>query len=75
VTLKTDMATATAALRKIAEQINASRTEYRPITTNSNAAAGTAYKEVTGNPPPVSHLLPGSELNLLNPERPRELAK
>ena len=45
-------------------KVDASNIDYKPLSTNSNAYAGSAYTELTGKAAPTSKALPGSDVNL-----------
>lgn len=62
--LKEPIGKAVGALDKFNRVVDSANIAYRPQSTNSNAYAGTAYNVLTGNSPPSSRSLPGSNLNL-----------
>jgi RHS repeat-associated protein len=66
VILKDSIDTLKSKLDKLNDAINRANIDYRLQTTNSNAVAGTGYKEVTGQNAPSLPQLPGSNINLKN---------
>jgi RHS repeat-associated protein len=64
VTLREDIGTVKNKLDKTNAAINRAEIDYRPKTTNSNAYAGTAYKDVTGKTAPALTSAPGSTITL-----------
>lgn len=63
-TLKEPIGAAVATLQKFNNAVDSAKIDYKPRTDNSNAYAGTAYQVLTGQAPPSSGTLPGSNVNL-----------
>ena len=64
VVLKEDLSAVRDTLQKFNNAVDSANINYKPTTTNSNAYAATAYNVLTGEAPPVSERLPGSEVDL-----------
>jgi len=64
VTIPGSIGQAAATLQNFNNKVDAANIDYKPLSTNSNAYAGTAYAELTGKPAPSSSTLPGSDVNL-----------
>lgn len=63
-TLKEPIGAAEATLSKFNSSVDAAKIDYKPLSTNSNAYANTAYQVLTGSTPPSSSVLPGSDVSL-----------
>lgn len=64
VTLKQPLDDVLKSATKIATAVNNANIPYRPESTNSNAFANTAYKELTGKTPPQQDVAEGAETKL-----------
>jgi len=64
VTIPGNIEQAAAKLQNFNNKVDGAKIDYKPLSTNSNAYAGTAYSELTGKPAPSSSDLPGSDVSL-----------
>jgi hypothetical protein len=65
-TLKGSIDKAEAKLQKFNNAVDAAKIPYTPRSDNSNAYAGSAYRQLTGRTPPSSSSRPGSNNDLTN---------
>lgn len=73
VTISGPVGDAQATLGSFNRSVDSANIPYRPLSTNSNAYAGTAYSVLTGRPAPATGVLPGSTVDLrpaINPPPP-----
>lgn len=62
---------AAATLQVFNNKVDAAKIDYKPLSTNSNAYAGTAYTNLTGKAAPSSSALPGSDVSLKEQVEPK----